>query len=52
MLCFTYFAHLYRGGWQNVKKKHNIYPTEKFVKPQCQLLSMFDMYRSLALLFI
>ena len=37
-------------GWL-VKNNHSIYPTDTFFT-QCLLLSMFDKYRSLALLYM
>ena len=39
-------------GWLVKSKKHSIYHTENIFITQCLLLSMFDMYRSLALLCI
>ena len=49
---FHLFCTFIQGPLAKCKKKHSIYPTETFSKSQCQLLSMFDMYRSLALLCI
>ena len=49
---FSLSLHIFTGVVGKKYKKNSIYPTETFFKTQCLLLSMFDMYRSLALLSI
>ena len=50
---FPLILHIFTGAvGKKGKNNHSIYPTDTFLKTHCLLLSMFDMYRSLALLYM